>query len=138
MKKLLATVAMATLLISGASLADGHKAKMEAALAKLPAEKAELVKSTFKEMRTERKANKQAHKSEREVMKQILTAPEFNRAAFVGKAQELSAKHGAMKVKGAEKIANLATQLNQEERKILAEMLPKKGKKGKRGGKKRD
>lgn len=137
MKKLLATVAMATLFIAGAANAGEHKAKMEAAIAKLPAEKAEMVKETFDEMREERKALWKTHKAEREEMKSLMVAPEFNKSAFVSKAEKMAEKHKVMKVKKANRIADVATQLNQEERKILMEAMPRKGK-YKHGSKKKD
>ncbi len=136
MKKLLATVAMATILLSGASFADGHKAKMDAALAKLPAEKSEMVKGTLKEMRAERKANKASHKAEREQMKSIMLAPQFDKSAFLNQAEKMADKNKAMKVNKARRIADVAENLNQEERKALMEAMPRKGKgKHKRGKK---
>ncbi|MDG1286672.1 MAG: periplasmic heavy metal sensor [Rickettsiales bacterium] len=136
MKKIFLTTA-ALVMISGAVMAaqsGDHKAKMQEALKAFPPEKAELVKATFKEMREERKANKDKHKAHRDAMKSLLTAPSFDKSAFLAKAKEMTQMHGSKKLVSAERIANLAEQLNQEEREALAEMMPKKGK-GKRGAK---
>ncbi|GEM_PF-5521944 len=134
MKKLLLTTA-ALMMVSGTAMAEGQgKAKMQEALKAFPPAKAELVKSTFKEMRSEREANKGTHKAHRDEMKALLTAPSFNKSAFLAKAKEMTEIHGSKKLKGAERIADLAEQLNQEERKALAEIMPKK-RKGKRGKK---
>lgn len=148
MKKLLATTAAAFMLTTGgialASPGDGagpppeHKARFEEALKKLPEDKAELVRAAFKEMREEHKSKWQSHKGERDAMKALLTAPEFDKAAFLNQARDMANKHVEMRVKGAERIADLATKLNQEERKVLAEMMPKKGKHKKRRGKRKD
>lgn len=99
---------------------------MQEALKAFPPEKAELVKGTFKEMREERKASREKHKAHRDEMKTLLTAPSFNKSAFLAKAKEMSSIHGSKKIKGAERIANLAEQLNQAERQALAEMMPKR------------
>lgn len=138
MKKLLATVVIASLAFSGSAFAENHKAKMKEVLSNLPPEKAEIVKKTLKDMREQRKANRDAHKAERDEMKALMTAPSFDKSAFVGKAEALAEKRKASKVNRAKRIADVAEQLNQEERKLLMDALPKKGKKGKRGGKKRD
>ena len=132
MKKLLMAVT-ALSLISSVALADGHgdhKDKMKAALSQLPPEKAELVKATFKEMREERKAYKGEKEAHRAEMKALLTAPTFDKSAFIAKAKEKMSAHQTRKLKGVERMANLAEKLTQEERKILADIMPKKGKRG--------
>lgn len=131
MKKILATTALAVMLgISSMAMAgnhEDHKIKMEAALAKLPDEKAALVKRHFKEMRAEHRANRESYEKHRDEMKALLTASKFDKQAFVAKAKELASKHSSLKVKGAERLADLASKLNQEERKVLADILPKHG-----------
>ena len=145
MRKLLSTTA-AVLMLSAGGVAlaapqgggmDGmraqHKAHFEEALKKLPEDKAALVRKTFEEMRAERKGNWEGHKAEREEMEKLLTAPQFDKAAFVAKAKELAEQSVSMRVHGVERMADLAAQLNQDERKVLAELMPKKGMHGKHG-----
>ncbi len=141
MKKILfATTAAFLLSVSSASFAEHHegghaemKAKFDQALQKLPEDKAAMVKETFKEMREDRKENRGSYKNERDEMKAMLEAPDFNKAAFMSKAEAMNQQHSKSKLKNAERIANLAEKLTPEERKIMIEILPEKG--GKKGKK---
>lgn len=143
MKHILATSALALILAGGAAYAcpkgegchERHTAKMEEVLKNFPTDKAKLVRDMFAEMRSEYKGKRGMYKTHKTNMKELLTAKEFDKQAFIDNAKQVAEMHGKMKVQGAERLANVAAQLSQEERVKLAELLPKKGKKGGKGGK---
>lgn len=149
MKRYLATTALIlTMAVGGISMAEHHEGpghhkgmpqQMEEALSKLPAEKAELVKSAFKEMREGRKEKHESMKADHEALRNLLKAEEFDRSAYLSKAAELDKKKLAQKAKFHEKIADIAEQLTAKERTILIEAMPKPGRhhgryKGRQGG----
>ena len=59
-------------------------------------------------------------------IKNILTAPEFNDALFLEKMKSIQELHITMKEVRNEAIVKLAKQFTQEEREILAELIPQK------------
>ncbi|MCC7260716.1 MAG: periplasmic heavy metal sensor [Alphaproteobacteria bacterium] len=144
MKKLLATTAM-VLMLSGvpalaedgdkAPPADGHgghhmmekmekwKERQEALYSKLPDDKAASAKKLKEELRATRKENREQCKALREEAKALLTAETFDKSAYLAKMAEIQAKHAANYKARDEKIAELATQMNAEERKVLADLF---------------
>ena len=138
MKKILMTTAMTAFLFGGAALAnmpvDGKdhfsNPRMEAALAKLPQEKADLFRNAMKDLKGDREASKEQWKKLRGEMEAILTAPEFDKAAFLAKSKEIAALRDAKRAKFEEAIASIAGQYTQEERKMLVDAMPKWGKHG--------
>ncbi len=135
MKKLLAATAILLAIASNGYAADnaqgkleGYRAHKKEQLAKLPAEKRTLVEKALEEGREARKASREDFKKLHEEVRTILTAPTFDKSAYLAKTkqlQELMEKnHTAM----TERFAEIATKLNQEERKILADILPGKHK----------
>lgn len=138
MNKLLTAAALALAIAVGGftvSSADDHKSgfpkKFEEKISKLPKDKQELVKKSFEEGKAERKANWEKAKTLREEVKTILTAEKFDKDAFLAKSKEIAALKAESQTKGAERFADLASKMNVEERKILAEIMPK-GRKGKK------
>jgi len=135
MKKLIATTAIAIAMIGTATFAcaehhgrphDGPPPHVEEALAKLPKDKAELVRNTFKSLHESRKSDWEQFKKNREEMKALLVADKFDKAAYMAKAKEVDVLHSAKKLKFHETMAELAEKLTVEERKILQEAMPGK------------
>jgi uncharacterized membrane protein len=90
---------------------------------RLPDNKKELFFKTIKGAHRESKNN---HKQIRDIRKRIiyiLTAPEFDEAAYQSSIEKLHKTRGLMMRRLADANKELAKQLNQEERKILAEYL---------------
>ncbi|MCB2082135.1 MAG: periplasmic heavy metal sensor [Hyphomicrobiales bacterium] len=152
MKKLLATTAIILALGATSVLAEGgeddfcpHKGgkfrdfmeHRQEALSKLPEEKAQLIRDTLKGLREGRREGRDEGKKLHDELRDILTAPEFDKTAFLAKSDEIHAFMGSMHQEHQKAIADLAAQLNAEERKVLAEVLPHPGMmkhhKGKRG-----
>lgn len=139
MKKMLMTTAMTAFLFGGAALAnmptDGGKdhyknPRVEAVLAKLPKEKADLFRTTMDGLKEDRVASKEQWKKLKGEMGAILTAPTFDKAAFLAKSKEIAALRDTKRVKFEEAIASIAGQYTQEERKMLVDAMPGKGRHG--------
>ena len=97
--------------------------KLEA-FSKLPADKQELIVSTLSAVKEEKKALKDEMKATHEKMKEILTAEEFDAQAFKENSDKLQALMAEGFTSFTDAIAELAPQLTQEEREILAELGP--------------
>lgn len=139
MKKLLVT--MITMSALAAPLAhagpDGkegtggsHHARFEETLAKLPEDKATLVRDSMKQAREENKARWERKKAIREEIDALLVAPTFDRDAYLAKVKEQAALKQDMYLSFATKMADVASKLTVEERRILAEGMPKRHGKG--------
>lgn len=90
---------------------------------KLPADKRELFSKTMEGVHLE---NREIHRQIREARKRalrILTAPEFDEAAYQTEVDKLNRLRGHMMQRLADVTKELAKQLDQEERKGLAEHL---------------
>ena len=123
MKKLLLTTALVcSLAMTGGAFAEGYGRHtfMSDAVAKLPKEKAEAFLAIIKQERdkdltAKRETAIQLHKQ----LDTILTAPTFDKAAYLAKSKELqdlwNAKHQHM----TEAFTTAAATLSQEERKTL-------------------
>jgi uncharacterized membrane protein len=95
----------------------------QALTAKLPPEKEKMFFSTLEKAHLE---NREVHKQigeARERVLSILSAPEFDEAAYQVEATKLDKLHGLMMQRFANATQELAKQLNQEERKVLADFL---------------
>ena len=95
----------------------------QALTAKLPPEKEKIFFSTLEKVHLE---NREVHKQigeARERVLSILSAPEFDEAAYQVEATKLDKLHGLMMQRFANATQELAKQLNQEERKVLADFL---------------
>lgn len=137
MKKLMTTTALIlALTLNGAALAcpsgschrDGPPPHIKEALEKLPAERAELIQSTMAELRENRKAGWESMKNAREEMQALLTAETFDKTAFLEKAGQINESRSRAKLEKQQAIAELASQLNADERKILVDMVQHKRK----------
>lgn len=139
MKKLLTTGALILVLAAAQGVqAEGdkeggfHKGRhhREEILSKLPEEKRELFHATMKTTREQNKESREKLRALREESKAILTAGEFDRKAFLAKSDEIHALHDTMRKNMNNAIADIAEKFTAEERKILAEALPKGPKHG--------
>lgn len=144
MKKLLTTSALVVALmaqgafaapeVGGGEAKAPHHAAMQEKLSKLPEAKQALVKSMWEAGKDDRKADREEMKKLHAEKEAILTAPKFDKAAFLAKSQEIEAKRAANHAEREARMADVAAQLTQEERKILAEMKPKHGKRHHKDG----
>ena len=92
-------------------------------ISNLPEDKAELFLETFE---TVHQINREADKRIREARKQsmkILTAPDFDETAFRIQVEKLHELRGSMMRRLADSAMELAKQFNQEERKVMAQLL---------------
>ncbi len=96
---------------------------------KLPNEKQTLVIETMESVHDQNKELRRQAKDIKQAMKDVLTAPEFDANAFQTYADQLQALKIQMITAKTGAIKDLASQMNQEEREVLVEILPK----GKRG-----
>lgn len=136
MKKMLLTAAAVLALSSGAAMAEwkncphhsDSEARIEEALSGLPEDKATLIKTTLSELREEGKSMWSSKKEKRQAMQNLLTAETFDKDAYMAKAKEIQESRASMFLSHQERIAELASQLNAEERAALAKAMPKHGK----------
>lgn len=94
----------------------------------LSVEQQDELKKQFKESVPPKLHNRKKHKSE---LDKILSAEEFDADKFKATVDQHHNSYGERKEAMANFIINLATQLNQEERKKLAKTLRRKGRHGK-------
>lgn len=143
MKKLLVTLITASALIAPIAHAgpDGkegpggrHHARFEETLSKLPEDKAQLVRDSMTQARKENKANWERKKALRGEIDALLVAPTFDKDAYLAKVKEQAALKEQMHLSFATKMADVASKLTAEERKILADGMPKRHGKGPHGG----
>ncbi len=97
--------------------------KLEA-FSKLPADKQELIISTLSAVKEEKKALKDEMTATRQKMKEILTAEQFDAEAFKENSEKLQTLMAEGFTSFTNAIAELAPQLTQDERAILAELGP--------------
>jgi len=104
----------------------GDRPPRQILLNQLPAEKEMLFHKTMREVR-EKTANIREQIKELKVeINDILTAPEFNEALFLEKTKRVQELHKMIRAATDEAIVKLAKQFTQEERKILAKLIPEK------------
>lgn len=138
MKKLLTTSALLLTLTMGTALAHdgmggnkgehrGMRHHMEEVLQKLPEDKADLIKKTMETSREKNKAQFEQLRTIGKDIRAILVAPTFDKDAYLAKVKEAEAIRQAAAAERHKTFADIATQLNQEERKTLAELMPPKG-----------
>ena len=124
---LLATALFAT--IGFTMTAIGYPIQKLEAFSKLPQDKQTLVVETMETVKTENKELKQQAKELKQAMKGVLTAPEFDANAYQSYADQIQALKVQMMTAKTEAVKELASQMNQQEREVLLELMPK-GKKG--------
>lgn len=101
----------------------GGMGKMNA-LMELPVDKQTLVLSAIKAVKDENAGLREEIKAARKNMKAVLTAPEFNAAAFKANADKLEALMAQGFRSFTDAVIEVAPQLTQEEREILARLAP--------------
>lgn len=113
----------------GAYAGEGYKHKGwldQETLDKLPPEKKELVVNALDKAKEESKTQKDDIKAAMENVKTILTAPEFDAAAYKTATEELQTLMTQRFTIFSDAIAEVAPQLTQEERQILADAIKAK------------
>ena len=116
----------------GAYAGEGYKQKGwldQETLDKLPPEKKELVVNALNKAKEESKSQKDEIKTAMENVRMALTAPEFAPAAYKKATDELQALMTQRFETFSNAIAEVAPQLTQEERQILADAIKAKYKK---------
>ncbi len=145
MKQLFVSTAMVLALMTTAPMAiaspggEGGKAawhqKMEEKLAVFPADKQALIKKSFEDGKADHMATREQVKKLQDEKQALITAPTFDKAAFIAKTQEIDKLMSAKQLAKAERMATLFGQLTQEERQKFVDMMPKRGHWGHHGGK---
>lgn len=95
------------------------------ALMQLPVETQTLILSTMKEVREENQGRREEIRATREAMKEALTAPTFDEEAFKANAEKLETLMTQGFKSFTDAVAQIAPELTQEEREVLAQMGPK-------------
>ena len=116
----------------GAYAGEGYKQRGwldQETLDKLPPEKKELVVNALNKAKEESKSQKDDIKAAMENVKTILTAPEFDAAAYKDATAELQTLMSQRFAAFSDAVAEVAPQLTQEERQILADAIKAKYKK---------
>lgn len=90
---------------------------------KLSPEHAKMFSQAMDSLHDRNRKNAEAIQQARLTVVEVLTAPEFNAAAFTEKMQGLHQLHGRMKDELVQTIAALAAKLDREERRALATIL---------------
>lgn len=93
-------------------------------LAGMPEDKQQLVLDTFKSGREERKDSWEAMKTKRDELRALSLAPTFDKKAYLAKSAEIRTMKDEMSVRRSERMAELLSKLNANERKILADAKP--------------
>lgn len=131
MKKLLAASALALVLSAPLALhaePDGPRGgkHMEKMLEGLPAEKAEAFRETLKASREQNKDKREQMKKLHEELKAIVTAPTFDKGAFLAKHKEINAVRAELSTARESAMAEALSGLTQAERTAVAENMKKR------------
>lgn len=89
----------------------------------LPGEKKAAVQAAMTEFKADGKERRKEIREKREEIVAILTAPEFDEAAFKAKSQELGMMFREGRVQMIDRIAEIAKTMSQEERRELAKFM---------------
>ena len=89
----------------------------------LPPNKRELVFKTIKDLKTETQSTKDEIEDNRNQILETLTAPEFDTERFEKQVKDLHLNFEELTTELSKAIIRLAQNLNQEERKALAEII---------------
>jgi len=104
----------------------GNRPPREVLLNQLPAEKEMLFYQTMREVRGKTVNIREQIKKLKVEINDILIASKFDEALFLEKTKRVQELHKMMREAKDEAIVKLAKQFTQEERKILAELIPQK------------
>jgi uncharacterized membrane protein len=133
MKKSLLELVIAVAVISLCSIGyafegkgRGDGAPKHELLSQLPADKAMLFRQTMKEAREKSAENREQIINLKKEIGDVLTAPTFNESMFLEKMNNLHILRQKERQTMVEGFAQVAQQFTQEERKILAEIIPLK------------
>lgn len=110
----------------------GDRSLKQDLLSQLPPEKEMLFHQTMRAAREETAENRGEIKKLEEEMADILTAPVFDEKLFLEKKTSMQILRQKDRQAIDERLARVATQLSQEERIILAKMIPQKHRQHKR------
>lgn len=110
---------------------SGMQERMESALAKLPAAKAELVRAVFAKLREDHRAAHEAKRAGHEAMGKAFAAEPFDAATFKAAHDGMSAGHAARHEAHGKALADLAAKLTPAERAVVAELIAGMGARGK-------
>jgi Spy/CpxP family protein refolding chaperone len=102
----------------------GHGRGNMEALMELPAETQTLILATMKEVKEENSALRDEIRATREAMKEALTAPTFDEESFKANAEKLETLMTQGFRSFTDAVAQIAPELTQEEREVLAQMGP--------------
>jgi len=99
------------------------RADFKNSIQNLSEEKASLVKKTMRNLHKETKTTRKEIKKTRKNIYKIITAPSFNEAAYDKEVDKLDELHGEIMGYFSNATKDLAGQLDQDERKVIAEIL---------------
>ena len=102
------------------------RAEFRSAVDKLPPEKSKLVKKTMRGLHKETRKTRNELKKTRKKINKIISAPEFDESAYDVEIENLKRLQSEIMTKFGQVTKELAAQLGQEERKVIAELLKKR------------
>jgi len=108
------------------------RSQMHSSIDKLPKEKAKLVKKTMRSLHKETKKTRKQVRKTRKNINNIISAPEFDESAYDAEIKNLQELQAEIMKKFGKVTKELALQLEQDERKVIAELLKKRTFKHKR------
>lgn len=133
MKKLLPMALIISMVSTGVVYANddaksdyGSKSFKET-IAKLPEAKATAFRDSMAQARKNNDGIKDQMKKQRDELNVIMIAPTFDKAAYIAKSSELQATKDKMHANMREAFANAVAGLSQDERKLLADAMHKRG-----------
>lgn len=104
----------------------GMRHEMREVVSEFPADKQDLVKNAMKELRASTKTTKAKLREKRQEVIEVLSAPEFDPQLFDRRMKELHTIMGRLGDQYAVTAKRLALNLDQDERKALAEVIMRK------------
>ena len=110
------------------------RADMHRSIDNLPEEKAKLVKKTMRNLHKDTKETRKQVRKTRKNINQIISATEFDVSAYDAEIKKLQDLHAEIMDKLGNSTKELAVQLEQDERKVIAELLEKRTFKHRRHG----
>ncbi len=113
---------------------EERHAAFEAALAKLPADKATLVKDSMQKNRENGKAMHEKIRALHDQEKSLLLAPSFDKSAYLAKSAEISKLHDQQQAARSASMADVASKLSAAERKVLVDAMEQNRPQRERGG----
>ncbi len=103
-----------------------RRAEFRSAVDKLPADKSKLVKKTMRGLHKETRKTRNEVRKTRNNINKIISAPEFDGSAYDKEIENLQRLQSEIMYKFGKVTKKLAVQLEQDERKVIAELLKKR------------